>query len=51
MLHYLVPCVGCGAANWLGNHGWAPAAIAMIAATLGYIFYFFRPRRYPPQNP
>jgi hypothetical protein len=51
MLHYLVPCVGCGAANWLGNHGWAPAAIAMIAATLGYIFYFFRPRRHPPQSP
>ena len=51
MWHYLVPCVGCGVANWLGNEGWDAAAVGMIAATLGYIFYFFRPRRRPPQTP
>jgi hypothetical protein len=51
MWHYLVPCVGCAVANWLGNEGWDLAAIALIAATLVYIFYFFRPQRRPPQRP
>ena len=51
MRHYLVACVGCGVANWLGNEGWNVPAIAMIAATLGYSFYFLTPRHHPPQNP
>lgn len=51
MWHYLVPCVGCAVANWLGNQGWDLGATAMIAATLGYSFYFLRTPRHPPQSP
>jgi apolipoprotein N-acyltransferase len=47
---YLVACVGCAVSNWLGNNGWDAAAVALIAATLGYSFYVFGPRRHPPQD-
>ncbi|MDP9086634.1 MAG: hypothetical protein M3N02_07720 [Pseudomonadota bacterium] len=42
MWHYLPPAGGCGVANWLGNGGHGLAAMMMIAATLGYVFYFLR---------
>lgn len=48
--HYLPPCVGCAATNWLGNQGLHVAAIAILAATLAYIYYFLGPGR-PPQHP
>ena len=41
--HYLLPCLGCAAANWLGNDGLHWAAVGMIAATVGYILVFLRP--------
>jgi hypothetical protein len=47
---YLAACVGLAVANWLGNNDWHFAAIALIAATLGYSFYFFGPRAQPPQD-
>ncbi len=47
---YMVACVGCGIANWLGNNGWHFAAIALIALTLGYSLYVFGPRGQPPQD-
>jgi ABC-type sugar transport system permease subunit len=47
---YMVACVGLAVANWLGNNDWHLAAIALIAATLGYSFYFFGPRAQPPQD-
>jgi hypothetical protein len=47
---YLVACAGCAVGNWLGNNGWDAAAVALIAATLGYSFYVFGPRRHPPQD-
>lgn len=46
--HYFVPCVGCAVANWLGNGGWHWPAIAVIAATVGYIAVFLRPFFRPP---
>lgn len=51
LLQYLVPSVGCALANWLGNEGWDLPAIAVIALTLAYIYYVFRPsRRSPPEH-
>ncbi len=50
MLQYLGAAVGCGVANWLGNQalggdGWPfhVAAVAAIAATVGYIFVVLKP--------
>ena len=43
--HYLMPAVGCAGANWLGNHGWNGAAIALIALTVGYAYRFLGPGR------
>lgn len=49
LAHYLVPSVGCAAANWLGNEGHGWAAVLMIGAVLLYIFHFlFRRRQRPP---
>ena len=38
--HYLVPSVGCAAANWLGNGGWHWAAAAAIVASIAYSLRF-----------
>ena len=44
--HYLVPSVGCAAANWLGNDGRHVAAIAVLLASLAFILMFIvRPGR------
>ena len=48
--HYLAAAVGCAVANWLGNEGWDLAAIAVIAATLWYAFYFLIRERPPTQD-
>jgi len=49
ILHYLVASVACAVANWLGNEGHDAAAIALIAATLAFIWKFIWPgRRSPP---
>ncbi len=51
LCHYMVPSVGCGIANWLGNEGYWPAAILMIGAVLWYIYRFLGPGRHsPPQH-
>lgn len=47
---YMVACVGCASANWLGNNGWHFAAIPLIALTLAYSLYVFGPRGQPPQD-
>ena len=47
---YMVACIGCGVANWLGNNHWDIAAIALIAATLAYSFYVFGPRGQSPHD-
>ena len=43
LLQYLVAGVGCGAANYFGNQGENAIAVALIAATLGYILYYLKP--------
>jgi apolipoprotein N-acyltransferase len=40
---YLLASVGCAGTNWLGNHGWDLAALALLAATIAFIAYFLRP--------
>jgi hypothetical protein len=50
LVHYLLPSVGCAAANWFGNEDWHAAAVALIAATLSYIWYFLRPARSAPPD-
>ena len=44
---YLAASAGCAVANYLGNHKEIPYhdlfAVALIAATLGYVFYALKP--------
>ena len=35
--HYLLPAIGCGTSNWLGNAGHQLSAIMLLALTSGYI--------------
>lgn len=52
LLLYLVPGVGCAAANNLGNKGYDVVAILIIVATVGFIFYFLKPFKFgsPPDK-
>jgi hypothetical protein len=43
MYQYLPPALGCMLANWLGNNGQAPLAIAVIVGVLGYIVWVLKP--------
>lgn len=45
--HYLVPSVGCAVANWLGNDGRDLTAVAVLAATLLYIYHYLFRRTTP----
>jgi len=38
--HYLVSSCGCAVTNWLGNEGRDVMALAVLVATLGYIYHF-----------
>lgn len=40
---YLVAASGCAVANYLGNEGWLFPSVALIVATLAFIFYVLRP--------
>jgi ABC-type Mn2+/Zn2+ transport system permease subunit len=48
ILFYLGAGIGCAVANYLGDHGQDLIAILLLAATLGFIWYFLRP--FPPQS-
>ena len=48
ILFYLAAGIGCAVANYLGDHGQDLIAILLLAATLGFIFYFLRP--FHPQS-
>jgi uncharacterized oligopeptide transporter (OPT) family protein len=48
ILYYLAAGVGCAVANYLGDHGQDLIAVLLLAATLGFIFYFLRP--FHPQS-
>jgi hypothetical protein len=43
LLYYLGAGVGCAVANYLGNHGQDIAAIALLMATLAFIFVYLKP--------
>ncbi len=45
LLLYLTAGVGCAGANYLGNEGYHLVAIALIVATLAFVFYFLKPFR------
>lgn len=40
---YLIAAVGCGVANYLGNHGYSALAVVTIVAVLAFIVYVLRP--------
>ena len=51
LLHYLIPSAGCALANWLGNHGWTVAAVAVLLLMAGYAYRFLiRAARRPPTH-
>lgn len=50
LFYYLAAGVGCAVANYLGNHGQDLAAVALLAATIGFIFYFIKPFQRPSQS-
>lgn len=45
LLLYLAAGVGCATANFFGNDGQDVIAIAILAATIGFILYFLKPFR------
>jgi hypothetical protein len=47
LLYYLAAGVGCGVANYLGNHGQDLFAILLLVATVGFIAYFLNPFQRP----
>lgn len=50
LLYYLAAGVGCAAANYFGNHGQDIIAIALLAATVGFIAYYLKPFQRPSQS-
>lgn len=44
---YLAAGVGCAVANYIGNEGQHLLAVLAIGATLGFIFHFLKPFRWP----
>jgi len=49
LLYYLGAGVGCAVANYFGNKEQHLIAIAILVATLGFIFYFLQPFRVKPK--
>ena len=43
--YYLAAGVGCAVANYFGNKGQDLVAIAILAATIGFIYYYLKPFR------
>lgn len=43
ILQYLPACLGCAFANYLGNHGYALAALATIIVVIAYVAYVLKP--------
>ena len=44
---YLAAGVGCAVANYIGNEGQHLLAVLAIVGTLGFIFHFLKPFRWP----
>jgi hypothetical protein len=43
LLYYLAAGVGCAVGNYFGNHGQTVIAVALLVATVAFIFYFLKP--------
>jgi threonine/homoserine efflux transporter RhtA len=43
LLYYLAAGVGCAVGNYFGNHGQQVIAVALLVATVTFIFYFLKP--------
>jgi len=48
LFYYLGAGVGCAVANYLGNHGQDIAAIALLVATVAFIFVYLQPIKLKP---
>jgi hypothetical protein len=50
LLYYLGAGVGCAVANYFGNHHQDIVAIAILVATVAFIFYFLKPFTFRPRS-
>lgn len=50
LLYYLGAGIGCAVANYVGNKGQDLIAIALLAATVGFIVYFLKPFHKPSSS-
>ena len=50
MSHYLPPAAGCAIANYLGNEGYMLPAIALVVATMAYIYFILKPFDRPSED-
>lgn len=50
LIYYLGAGIGCAVANYFGNNGQNAIAIAILAATVGFIVYFLKPFQRPSQS-
>ena len=41
--HYLLPSLGCAVTNYFGNEGYDIVAVALLLATLAYIYFVLKP--------
>jgi uncharacterized oligopeptide transporter (OPT) family protein len=50
LLYYLGAGVGCAVANYFGDKGQDLVAIPLLAATLGFIFFYLKPFGRPSKS-
>ena len=50
LLYYLGAGAGCAVANWVGNKHHDIIAVLVLAATVGFIFYFLKPFQKPSSS-
>jgi hypothetical protein len=43
LYQYFPPAIGCAVVNYLGNEGYAVAAVAILGAIIGYILFILKP--------
>ena len=50
LIYYLGAGAACAVANYLGNHGQDIAAIALLIATVAFIFVYLKPITLKPRS-